>query len=417
MPSFCMQMKDIKEDDLTEDERRLFVELFGTGDEYEEEIIPEKRSSWKSRVLTFFLLLLIVAGGIGLYAYFATRTYRDYEVKEEVQRNDEERIGYLPFQQNLFSYSRDGASYSDYDDRLLWSESFDMENPAVDICGDYLLLYDKQRTQTILFNSSGVVNEQVMTLPIVTASVAQNGRIAVLMQEKDTGYLQLFDMDGTPAASGELHTRNTGYPIAMDLSDSGNKMLVSVLNLNDGDIKTTLSFYDFSEAGGKADNRIVANFSYVDMVVPRVAFGAGDKAVAIGDDEVIFFTGAGKPKVKEEVFIPAQIKSVTYNERYVGIVTITDFGGEELQNNLTMYNMSGKLCYEMPVEDNFTTLDMNVNNEIVLSDRENVNIYTRYGIHKFSYVSEETIYAILPWDGTTNYYLIRKKITEKIKLR
>lgn len=409
-------MKDIRQDDLTEEERVLYLELFGEGNEETGEEPPVRRKR-KGHGLTVLMLFVVIMASIGAYAWYAMQTYRDYEVKQEVVRNDEERIGYLNYKGNLFSYSRDGASYSDYDDALLWSESFDMENPVADVCGDYLLLYDKQRTQTILFNVSGVVNEQVMTLPIVSASVSQNGRIAVLMQDKDTGYLQLFEADGSIVASGELHMKNTGYPIAMDLSNSGTKMLVSILNLNDGDIKTTLSFYDFSDAGGKAANRIVANFSYADIVVPRVAFGAGDKAVAFGDDEIIFFSGTGKPKVKTEVVVPAQIKSVLCNDRNIGIITLTGEGDENLQNILSVYTMNGKQRFETPIDDNYTVCEMNDNNEVFLSDRENVNIYTKYGIHKFSYVSEETIYAMLPWDGATNYYLIRKKVTDKIKLR
>ncbi len=408
-------MKDIRQDDLTEDERMLYFELFGEDEGFDEDAEEDKHHI--GRGLAIFSVFLCVFVCVGLYAYFATRSYHDYELKEEVTRNDEERIGYINFGDNLFSYSRDGASYSDYNDVLLWSESFDMENPVTDSCGKYLLLYDKQRTQTILFTTAGVVNEQVMSLPIVSASVSDTGRIAVLMQDKDTGYLQVFESDGTIVASGELHMKNTGYPIAMDLSDSGKKMLVSVLNLNDGDIKTTISFYDFSETGGKADNHIVANFSYADLVVPRVVFGIGDRAVAFGDDEVIFFTGAAKPKVKEQIYVGTQIKSVFYNEKYAGFVTIAGENSDNLNNQLYLYTMNGEERFETGISGGYTSCKLNDNNEIVLSDREKVNLYTKYGIHKFSYSSEETIYEMLPWDGTTNYYLIKKKATEKVKLR
>ncbi len=409
-------MKDIRQDDLTEDERMLYIELFGDEEELDEED-EESENHHIGRGLAILTVVLCVLVCVGLYAYYATRSYRDYELKEVVIRNDDERIGYINFGNNLFSYSRDGASYSDYNDTLLWSESFDMENPVADMCGKYLLLYDKQRTQTILFTTSGVANTQVMSLPVVSASVSETGRIAVLMQEKDTGYLQVFEQDGSLVASGELHMKNTGYPIAMDLSDSGEKMLVSVLNLNDGDIKTTLSFYDFSESGGKADNRIVANFSYAEMVVPRVVFGEGDKAVAFGDDELIFFTGAAKPKVNQEVFIGTQIKSIFFNEKYVGIITMAEGDSESMDNQLHLYTMAGQEQFETSVHGSYTSCKINDNNEVVLSDRQNINLYTKYGIHKFSYKSEEMIYEILPWDGTTNYYLIKKKATEKIRLR
>lgn len=407
-----MKIIDFSTDDLTEEERALFNEL--NGDEPDEDE-PKEETHHHGWFLLFVILSLIAAGGA--YYWYSARTYIDFEVKESVARNDEERIDYIDFQGNLFSYSLDGASCTDYDDLLLWSESFDMENPVPVQCENYMLLYDKQRSQIVIFDVKGVVIEKTMTLPIVRAAVAANGNFAVLMQEADTGYLQLFNKEGKKLASGEIHMKNTGYAVALAINNAGNKMMLSALNLNDGDIKTTVSFYDFTNTGKKAKNNITANFSYADMVIPEVMFAGDDRAVAFGDNEMIFYTVGAEPKVRGEEFFSQQIKNVFYNDKLIGIITMAAEGEEALDDKLSVYTTGGKKRFETQIGENYTTAEVNANNEIVLSDREHINIYSKYGIHKFAYSSEETIYHMLPWDGATNYYLIKKKETQKVKLR
>ena len=43
-------------------------------------------------------------------------------------------------------------------------------------------------------------------------------------------------------ASGELHGENSGIPIAIALSSDGQKLMVSMIDLNGGNVKTTISF-------------------------------------------------------------------------------------------------------------------------------------------------------------------------------
>ena len=81
-------------------------------------------------------------------------------------------------------------------------------------------------------------------------------------------------------ASGELHMGNNGYPLSLAISGNGERMVLSQLDLNGGDIKTTIAFYDFGKEGkGKIDN-IVANYSFSNQIFHQVEFLENGKAVA-----------------------------------------------------------------------------------------------------------------------------------------
>ena len=124
-------------------------------------------------------------------------------------------------------------------------------------------------------------------MPIVDANIASQGTVAILMQDGEAGYVQVCNDAGKVLASGELHMKNSGYPLAITLSSTAQRLMVSQLDVKDGNVKTTISFYDFSNKGKDEIDNIVATYSFSDRIVPQIAYVDGDKAIAFGDSEVI----------------------------------------------------------------------------------------------------------------------------------
>ena len=48
------------------------------------------------------------------------------------------------YQNGVLRYSRDGAAAVDRDGNEMWNGSYDMENPALDICEKYAVVADIQ---------------------------------------------------------------------------------------------------------------------------------------------------------------------------------------------------------------------------------------------------------------------------------
>ena len=362
------------------------------------------------RALIFVALALVLAAVMVVLWLFAS--YYDYEEMSSTELANEAETRYTDFRENLLSYSRDGAFYTDYSGNLIWNYTYEMDEPRIESCGDRLLIYDRQGTRMIIQSSAGNVGEISTTLPIVDADVSAGGETAVLMQDGSTGYVTLYASDGSIVASGEVHTANTGYPVAIAVSSDGKRMALSLINLNDGDVKSTLNFYDFGNEGAQQKDNITASYSYSDMVIPDIDFVDDDRLVAFGDTEIVIYTAGSSPKVGAEVFLPDSIISVFHNDSYIGMV----YTGSE-GNELKVCSLSGAEKYCIPTDTSYTKCEFNKNDEVMLTDGEDISIFTPLGVEKFKYHFNEGFYEMIPWETSKTYVMIEKGAIRRIRLK
>ncbi|MCR5098278.1 MAG: DUF5711 family protein [Lachnospiraceae bacterium] len=362
------------------------------------------------RALIFVLIALVLAAIMVVLWLFAT--YDDYEEMSSVGLANEAETKYTDFRENLLSYSRDGAFYTDYSGNLIWNYTYEMDEPHIESCGDRLLIYDRQGTRMIIQSSAGNIGEISTTLPIVDADISASGETAVLMQDGSTGYITVYAQDGSTVASGEVHTANTGYPVAIAISSDGKSMGLSLINLNDGDVKTTLNFYGFGEGGSSQKDNITASYSYSDMVIPDIDFVDDDRLVAFGDAEIVVYTPGDSPKVGAEIFLPNSIISVFHNDSYIGMV----YTGSE-GNELKVCSLSGVEKYTVPTDTAYTKCEFNKNDEVMLTDGEDISIFTPLGVEKFNYHFNEGFYQMIPWESSRSYVMVEKGAIRRIRLK
>lgn len=383
--------------------------------DYSEEETENQKSKFspkRGRIVVFILLAICVCAGL---FWYMNLSYDDYDIREKVKRSGAKSSNYVSFKENLFTYSRDGASYMDFDSEPIWNESFDMESPTVDVNGDFILIYDRDHTGIRVFDKEGLKGEMSTTLPITRAEVSGEGDVAVLMQDDETAYVRLYNVDGKELASGELHADNMGYPMSMDLSADASKLMISLADLGDGSIKSTVCFFDFSKKGDKAKNRITAEFSYADLVVPEVSF-LGDEAVAFGDSQLIFYSASKDIKSVRQVHIDDEIRSVFSCDDKAGIITTKD-GNEKKDDTVTVYGTNGIEKFNAAVPSGISDVEFMDNGELLICDGSHIRIYTKNGRKKVSLKTDEAVRTVIPWDGQRNYYFITKNTIEKVMLK
>lgn len=365
------------------------------------------------RVVKIFFAILLAGLILGYVLYRTFVTFEEFEVSSSFEQKDAEQTIYADFNGNLLAYGRDGAFYTDYEGNLIWNETYEMTNPQIKMCEGKLLIYDKTGSQLFVESVSGNEGKISTNLPIVEADVAKNGNVVVLMQNKDTGYLNLYNSDGETIASGEVHTKKTGYPMSVAISSGGDRLVMSLANLTDGDVKSTVQFYDFGVAGDSKADHIVGKFSYSNMIIPEVDFVAKDEAIAFGDSEIVIFQGDKEPKIKKELFVSSEMKSIFHNDNYFGMITTNEDG----QNSLSLYTMSMNRRFEKEIDALYTKADITKTNEVLLTDGENVSLYTKLGVNKFSHKFSNGILEMIPWESYRTYVIIEKGKIERIRLK
>ena len=177
------------------------------------------------------------------------RTYTDFTIKNDVAMEDSDGTAYDSFNGNIVKYNSDGAFYVSKEGDLIWNEAYNMSSPCISICSEYVALYDRGGTTVYVMNTTGRKGLITTSKPILRACIADNGSVAVLMNQRDVSYLEIRDIEGELVASGELHVENSGIPIEIAFTNDGERLAVSSIIFNTGNVQSNVTFYDFSSTG------------------------------------------------------------------------------------------------------------------------------------------------------------------------
>lgn len=387
--------------------------------EIEEEVVERKVDENyqppRKRFLFLALLILIVIVAIFVIRIFST--YEDYDAEKTWERSDSAECSYSSFNGNLLKYSPDGVSCTSYDGSLIWNYTYDMVNPNIDICQDYVVVYDKKGNEVDIFSTKGFIQSITTNTPVVEARVAKQGTIAILLQENNISYIQMYDKDAKLLVSGEIHPENKGFPISLALSSDATRLLLSVVNVNSGDLSSELVFYDFTDEGKEEEDNIVASYTYVNTLIPKVDYVKNDKAIAFCDSKIIIFNNNLKATVAKEIEVEGEMKSIFLNDTHFGYISESETENGEIVNILNVYNLYGFRWISKEITQSYDKVEILDNDDIFIRNDDDVIIYNLQGIAKFKYTFDETVYEAIPGSSSRRYYLIEENKTEEIYIK
>lgn len=361
------------------------------------------------------LLLLLLA-----YIISQVRTYDRHEVKSSYDRQDTAATTFMTFQGNILKYSNDGAFYTDASNNLIWNQTYEMADPMVITSGKYVAIGDKKGSLIYILDKNGLCGKIETTKPIMRIKLANQGTIAILMEDNGVGYLKVCDKSGKDLAEGELHAQNSGYPLDIALSKDGKKLAVSVLDIKEGTVKNTISFYNFDAAGQKKIDNVVATRNYDDIVIPQIEYINNDKMIAVSDKKMIFFEGSQKPEEKKTVKFESRLRTFFYNEKYIGMIFDNESSSDKEKNDvycLKTYDNRGALVKEKTFTRTYRKAEFLDNNEICLLNDNECTIFTLRGIEKYHESLDKAIYKVLPGKTSRRYTFILDGMTAQVKLK
>ncbi len=381
-------------------------------EEYEKKLHEHRIGIIKKAVITAAAVAVVVAG-IGLF--MAVRHYENFDVLQSVAREDAEAAHVESFKGNILKYSNDGAFYTNAANELIWNQTYEMADPKIDICENYLAIYDRKGSMVYILTSEGLQCSIETTMPIEQVCIAAQGTVAVLMTKDSVGYVALYDREGKNLVQGAIHGEKKGYPIAISLSQDAIKLAVSMLDINEGNVKSTIAFYHFGTVGQNEIDHVVGAKSFEDTVIPEIKFVSSDRLMAVSDKGIVYFEGAQKPQQSGEVPFEKEVKSIFYNQNYIGVVT--DGEDETAANHICVYDMNGSLVMEKDFSAEYTEIEFLFNNEICIRNENICDIYSIRGIHRFHYEFEEMLYKVISGTTHLNYTFVLRDTTEKVRLK
>uniref|UniRef100_UPI004057AFB1 DUF5711 family protein n=1 Tax=Agathobacter sp. TaxID=2021311 RepID=UPI004057AFB1 len=380
--------------------------------ELDEKIRSHRRKNIKNAIKILILLIGIV---IIIQLVYAVRSFEDYEVRSSMNRASAANTRFSEYQGYILEYSNDGISCMDQSGNLIWNQAFEMTEPVLESCEEYLVVYDANGTEIYLLTESGLKQRIETASTIRTVSLAEQGTFAVLMKEKSEAQVKLFDQEGKELANGKFYGDKGGFPIDIALSKSGTKLAVNMIDISSGNVCTTISFYNFDSVGQSEIDNNVGIYTFEDIMVSEVEYVSDAKMIALGTGKILVFEGTQKPELQKEIVIQQEILSYFYNHKYIGIV----YDNPEVENSrhIKVMDMNGSTVMENDTAILYDDIEFLSNNEVCVRSDTTCEIFTTHSIKKFAYTFDKELYKVIAGQTGQSYTFIFKETIEEVRLK
>lgn len=365
-------------------------------------------------VLLIIFTIVFIVGVFFLFIIF--KKYNKFSVEETFKVKNASSYHFLNFNGNLLKYGNNGAILKDFSGKLIWNESFEMNNPKAKISGNYLLIYDKGGSNMLVLSLKNKVNELHTVKPINYADISNKGITSCVLKDKLKSKIEFYTKEGELIASGEIYLKNAGYPTGIALSSDGEKLMVSAVGFFKGKIVTTIYFYNFGRAGKSSIDNIVAKYRYENTIIPEIDILPSGKAIAIGSDKIIVFNGKKSPSIHKIIKTEGNIKSVTHNNKYISFVVTKANKDGVIKDIVKTYSISGFKRYEREIDFFYRKMKLLDDSELFFTDGHTLKIYNIFGINKFTTKFKNEFYDVINKKAGREYYFVRENEIQKVRL-
>lgn len=377
------------------------------------------REKIKSHKFTIFyrmtlIMILIAAVTAGVYVQWKNRIYTENTIVSSIETTITPDKKLMPLAGYLLSYSKDGASCMDAKGNAVWNETYEMQNPIIDMCQNVVAIGDYNGRNIYIMNTSGSMGNITTTKPVRDFSVAANGVIAVVLDDKEVTLIYLYDAQGNELVHFRTTMSESGYPVSVSISPNGQLICVSYLYVDSGQMKSSVAFYNFGAVGQNSTDNYVSGYDYLDTVVPFTRFLDNKTAIAVSDDRIMFYSGAQKPVSIAENLVSDDIQSVYYGGEYIGLV----FNSTESGNRYRMdvYNKAGQLVQTIEFDIEYTDIVFH-NDQIIIYNETICFIYNSNGVQKYAGNFDKSALTLIPLSSGYRYMVVTPDSIDTIELK
>ena len=378
----------------------------------------EKIKSHKFTILyrTVLVIVLIVAIAMALYIQWKNKVYTQMEVLASAEMHITQDSNLLPFAGYLLTYSKDGAGCMDIKGNAVWNQTFEMQNPMVDICQSVVAIGDYNGRNIYVMDTSGVIGNITTNKPMRDFCVASNGVVAVVLDDSDTTWIYLYDAKakGKELAYFRTTMKDSGYPVDVSISPNAQLVCVSYLFVDSGQMKSSVAFYNFGDVGKNNTNNYVSGYDYLDVVVPLTVFLDNKSLFAVSDERIMFYSGAQKPVTAAENLISDSVQSVYYGDEYVGLVFISTESDNRYR--LDVYHKSGEYSQSVGFDMEYTDILFH-GDQIIIYNESECSIYNSNGTEKYSGLFEQSVLLLIPQSSAYRYMIVTPDSIDTVELQ
>lgn len=371
------------------------------------------------KILIIFVVIGVICGACAAVAWFVLRKpepiYTEYEILKSSERADSISASYAKYGDGFLRYSRDGIAYYNADNIAQWNASYEMQKPIIDIRKEYCAVASAGESKLYVFNKNGLVVNVDTVLAIVDVSVSDSGYVAVVLEDSNTEYIDMYDSMGEKVYHIKSAIDGNGIPTAIAISNDGAKLMVAYTVINGNELSSSIAFYNFGEVGQNVPERLVGGYEqYGHMIIPTVEFLDDTYCIAVGTGLISLYSIGQYPKLIADITPEDEIHSVFYSDKYFAIVYPGKIGGGPYY--IDVFDTKGSKLCTIDVDKSYSDYEF-VGKNILMRDSDEMKLVSFEGVNRFNYTFELKIDALIPVLGDDTYVYINSRKVQKIKLR
>ena len=372
------------------------------------------RAHRRSRFLKMLSMGVVAILFVGALVYlWKNSVYTSYSELSSFARISSSDSVCLNHNGKVLTYSKDGISSMDTKGNIVWNETYQMQDPIVEVNENAVAVGDYNGHIIYVMNEKGKVGEIDTNLPIRDFCISKTGIVAVVLKDSKLTRLNIYDSKGKELVKSECRMSQNGYPIAVALSDTGEVMEVSYLYVDNGSMKSSVAFYNFSDVGQNSVDRLVSGNEYADTVVPYIGFLGKDSAFAVGNNRISFYGGTDKPISVAEKLLNEEIQAVYTGTDHVGLVYI-DTTGVALYR-IDVYDKKGNIILSQSIDMDYLDILIQKNSIVVYNNTE-CAMYSMSGKKKYRGTFGKSVSLLIPANKTNRFIMVSADSVDIIEL-
>ncbi len=372
----------------------------------------------KGRLLVTLALLLVLLGlATAFFRYNAIKTYKSYDVVNSVMTSGDNIADYTVFAGNVLKVTKDGASYIDEKGDIKWDVSYAMKMPRAEVCGEYAIVADMNGKDVYVFDTNGEVSRQTLTYDISNVDIASQGVYSLVLVGEDCNYINGYDKDSNTIYELKTSMDKSGYPMDIDISDDGQKLVASYMKINGTKVQSIIAMYNFGSVGQNENaDRMMGSYEVEDAVYPTVKFTDNNTIVCFGNDDIKIYSMVEKPEEKADISLESrEMQGIFYNSSYIGYITLAD-SESGAKYRIYIYDSNGRLKDVADYDKSYDKLYA-TNDEIIVVGDMDCGIFRFNGSTKFEYSFKKNLVNIVPDSQNEEYVVIFENETQTIALK
>lgn len=374
--------------------------------------IARHRTDIAVRVILIAVIVIAAAGFF--YVKYLNREYSSYKVISQANISVSVGAKVRRFGNNILIYTNDGIRCLNGKGGAIWDETFQMQNPSIDINGDVVGIADYNGSTIHMMDSNGSLGTINTGKPIRKFNVSDKGLALAILDDTPTTPIYIYDSEGNQKAYFSTSMHDSGYPLDICITENGYLVGISYLQVFNGSFKTNVAFYNFGEVGQNETDNLVSMYSYSGAVVPKLRFIGNNKAMAVADNRLMFYSGDQKPTSSGEVLVQDEIQSVYYGGEYAALV-FRNTEKDADRYRIEIYDGSGRKKDEISFDDEFSEIFFD-GKRVIVYNAEKCLIHNVGGIDKYSGEFDSAVLTVLPTNVSNRFVLVTNDSIQTIEL-